>query len=146
MKRILNTTTVIFGFLAGLFILNRFYDLIDYANRSTSILIIGYCIHCLIVLIFGLLLFNNKKTIGFWLLLLFESYLMIRHSLEFANYKFANPSLVAPSDIVENWTIPYYEFIFFSELIFGLSSIVFLVVLKREKTVANIVYKTRPQN
>src|SRR5690554_2584307 len=83
MRQLLNISTLTFGLFAGLFTLNRFYDLINYSDAISLTLILAYCLHIFIILGIRLILFNKQKQIGFWLILIFESYVIIRHSIEF---------------------------------------------------------------
>ena len=137
MRRLLNLTTLTFGLFAGLFTLNRFYDLINYSDSISLTLILAYCLHILIILGIGLILFNKQKKIGFWLILIFESFVIIRHSIEFKSYLLPDQRLKIPDEILNDLIIPYYELIFVAEILLGLTSIILLIKTKKRKTVAN---------
>lgn len=136
MKQLLNLFTVLFGIMSGLFMLNRFYDLLEKISGNSTLSIAAYCSHALLILVLGLILFAKKGNYGFWLLLIWEVYLIITHALEFNNYMNTYSSLPLPEGMRDMWTIPYYNVIFLAEMVFGFSAVVLLVKINRQR-VAN---------
>ncbi len=131
MKQLLNIVVLAFGIFAGLFILNRFYDLLQHRESISLVFIFAYCLHVLVILGIGLILFNKQGKIGFWFLLIFESYLIIRHSIEFRNYKLSNLRFEVPGAVLKDLTIPFFELIFATEILLGLISIVLLIKINK---------------
>lgn len=131
MRRLLNIITLTFCLFAGLFTLNRFYDLINHSDAISLTLILAYCLHILIILGIGLILFNKHKQLGFWLILIFESYVIIRHSIEFKSYILPDQRLQIPDEILNDLIIQYYELIFVAEILLGLTSIILLIKTKK---------------
>ena len=133
--------TILFGILASLFVLNRFYDLLSNSDLAISVLIIAMSFHILIILSIGLRLFNKKKSGGFWLLLTFQLFVLLRHTYEYwilNNYK---PIIDIPDNVINQMTMPYLDLIFFLELVAGLAAITLLFAINRKGKVANKTYE-----
>jgi len=131
--------TIVFGVLSSLFVLNRFYDLLDGSSPMISILIIALSFHIFIILLIGLRLFYKHKKSGFWILGVFQTYLLIRHSYEFWSLKTYKPIINVPSNILEQLTMPHLDLIFYLELITGIVATAALVITNKKRKVANTI-------
>ncbi|ADR22897.1 hypothetical protein MATR_32540 [Marivirga tractuosa] len=124
--------TILFGVLASLFALNRFYDLLDNSHFLLSVLIIALSFHVLIIMLIGLKLFNKFKSIGFWILLIFPIFVLIRHSYEYWTLINSKPIIIIPDNILSQMTMPYLDLIFFLELATGILALVLLFIENRK--------------
>lgn len=125
--------TILFGILAGLFVLGRFYDILHHSNLILSILIVAMSFHVVIILAIGLVLYNRKKLTGFWLLLIFQFFVLARHIYEYWTMKAYQPVVDIPGDVLSRITMPYLDLVFFSELIIGLAAIVLLFATSKHR-------------
>jgi len=129
--------TLLFGIFGSFFVLNRFYDILDNSDLLILILIIAFSSHILIILLIGLNLFNKKKTTGFWILLIFQLFILLRHTYEYWTISTYKPIIDISASILNQMTIPYLDFIFYFELATGLAATTLLFIVNRKWKVAN---------
>ena len=128
--KLLRLVALIFGGLSGLFILNRFYDLIPHPETIILVVIVAYSCHTLLIILLGLNLFNKQKKLGLWTLILFPLYLVIRHVIEYVSIKRTGYNIQFPQATKENISIPYLDSIFILELITGILTIYLVYKIK----------------
>jgi|GEM_PF-4227358 len=134
--RPLTIATTTFGILAGLFVLNRFFDLLAYSDRVTVIFILFYSFLPSLVMLAGLFFLYRGKTAGIWILIISCSYLIVRHGLMYRTLRFRQQTFATPEHIAERFSIQHVDVIFWMEVIAGIFSL-FLLTRNKSKWIRN---------
>lgn len=129
--KLLNTFAILFAAFAGLTILNRFYDLLPHIDTETVIYVVGYSLYPLVVVLIGLFFFRVKVMLGYWILLLFQVYILFMHGHEYISLMWPQYEMASP-DFLHETSLPFWKFIFPLELLFGLLSLGLLVKIHRK--------------
>jgi hypothetical protein len=114
--RSLTISTIILSITAGLFVLNRFYDMLPHSDPSTLVIILFYSFLPAILLLLGLALLYRKKIAGLWLMIICCCYLLVRHSLMYRSLRFRQQTFATPEHIAQRFTIQHIDVIFAIEL------------------------------
>ena len=132
--KLLRLVAAIFGILSGVFIFNRFYDLLPHTGPLIAFFVIAYCCHSILIIVFGLYLFNKQKQLGLWILILFPLFIIFRHGIQYWEVTQSVYNIQFIPGMPESLTIPYLNLIFILEIATGIFTIYLAYRTRREWT------------
>jgi hypothetical protein len=136
--RLITISTVSFGVVAALFVLNRFINLLPHSQASTIGIIVLYALIPPGMLLAGLILLYRKKIIGLWILIASVSYLLVRHTIIYRSLAFRPNAFAIPENIADRFTVTHVDIIFAFEVVMGILTIYSLVKNKKQLRAAGI--------
>lgn len=82
-------------------------------------------------------MFNKNKVLGFWMLIAYQIFLLLKHSYEYWSLKTYEPMINIPPNVLDQIFIPHLDLIFYLELLTGLVATGTILITNRKRKVAN---------